>query len=209
MCAQVGTYLLGAFGLFVIVTAAAFAYLPWWQALVVSAASGYLIARVLRWLALRTVRRVGSLLEAALALGRGVLRHATVDVHSVRPVLGSSLGPADPAAALSAPVTTVPAYQIELTVFPTGTGPGSAGQQPWDAGSLRVGHADAANPAEYEPTAVEVIENGAASQPRGSLVGAWRLRFTVVLPPDWSACTLRSGDHVLGTIPLRPRAIGG
>ena len=203
MCAQVGTYLLAAFGLFVIITAASFAYLPWWQAILASAASGYVIARVLRWLALRTVRRVGSLLEAALQLGRGVLRQATVDVHSVRPVGAPMLGAfGDSAHAESAgpaPAAVVPGYQIELTVFP----PGAATQAPWDARTLRLGHADAANPAEYEPTRVESVEGGEAAELDGLLTGARRLRLAATLPPEWRACTLRSGGNVLCTIPLR------
>ncbi len=203
MCAQVGTYLLGAFGLFVVITAAAFAYLPWWQALPTSLVSGYVIARVLRWLALRAVRRVGSLLEAALQLGRGVLRHAQVDVHSVRPLGAPMLGAfgdsTNAESAGPAPAAVVPGYQIELTVFP----PGASAQAPWDARTLRLGHADAANPAEYEPTRVELVENGESAELEGPFTGARRLRLAATLPPEWRACTLRSGGNVLCPIPLR------
>ncbi len=200
MCAKFLYLLLAAFFVFVVGTIAAFAYLEWWQALLVSLAifvSLIYSAKVYVRRQLRGLRRVA---EGLFTQKSSALKGATVEVHSVRPTampdeVREGLSRAnDDADDDEGPPPDYANYQwaeVEMTVFPPADAAGAFTH--WDIDGLRLVPIDAPklefmgddeeDRPEYELWDVQLVDGGVASEPDGGkLDGPRRLRFTIGVP---------------------------
>ena len=186
MCATVVYGLLGGLAAYILVTAAAFAYLPWWQAVLASAGFFALEVVVGRYLVKRFVRRVGSYAREAFDLYGQVMKGAGVDVHSVR-----APGTGSPAPALAQGKTT---YAVEFTVFPPDP------NQRWEPAGLKFvpdGAADA-----LVPDGIRLVEGETDAAVEQSVTGARRLRATLDVPAGVSRLSVRYGLADFGSIDL-------
>lgn len=209
MCRRILGFLLFGFFTFVVVTVAAFVYLEWWQALLVSGLTFLFEIAVARAMFLTAVGKFGNLAKVLFETKSSVLRGATVQVHSVHPVEVpasvaeqlTALPPAEnededtlaDAERVRALIQDAKWYEVEVTIFPA-----NGGQSPmnhWDIDDLRLVPLDAkkldwkddaeANQDENELSLhdLQVVENGVATDPEGSkFAGPQRLRFRVGVP---------------------------
>lgn len=181
MCARIFYLLLAALFVFLVATVAAFRYLDWWQALLVSAGTFLALVLAGRWLVRHAVRTTVTRFGEAATKGlidvkSRVLRGAAVDVHAVRPVRSGER-------------PDLRWYEIEATIFPD---PSQAGPMShWDVGDLRLVPADVAPPTpftrreseEYEPRELVLVEDGKpVILVDGKVTGPRRLRFRVGVP---------------------------
>jgi hypothetical protein len=206
--ALVRLLLLGLF-VFLVVTVAAFVYLQWWQAILVSFLTFLLLVYSAKYLIRYAVSRLSLMAADMFRIKSQVLRGATVEVHSVRPI-------DVPAGAIADFKETQcegededgeveefpdPArlrwYEVEATIFPGTGAPGPMTH--WDIDDLRLVPADTPDiqsPEDLEAVVDEVdfyrvrlIDNGEEIDPDGPKVpGPQRLRFTAGFPPvsrDW------------------------
>jgi hypothetical protein len=208
VCARIFYLLLAALFVYLVVTIAAFVYLEWWQAVLVSAATFLALVLGGRWLVRYTIRTaVGRFGEMAKGLFDGksrVLRGATADVHRVRQ--------ADPPRDLGDRDDTPDLrwYEVEATVFPD---PANAGPMTyWDLNDLRLVPAHASpptpfNPAgdadEFEPHDLVLVEAGEPVTPvDGKVIGPRRMRFVVGVPPGVPGLQFRYYFEQFGRIDL-------
>ena len=203
MCARVAYTVLAGLFVFVVATVAAFAYLPWWQALFASAATFGALVLLARYFLFRAVRRVRGAVQTALDVRGRVLKGAGVDVHAARRLGGALLVAGGTGGSGGADAD---AHTLEFTVFPAG----SAANDPWDPADLRLVPATAAppqllggaGPAEITPRDVMLVEDGAAVASGGPVRGPRRLRLTADVPRGVSALALRCGYAQFGRIDL-------
>ena len=182
MCARIAQLILLVLFVYLTATAAAFAYLPWWQAILAEAALFLVTVAAAKLLLRRAVGRVpGAIARGLFDVKSRVLRGATADVHHARPVGAAAL--VDPAADLSP--ENIPAdavwYEVEATIFPD---PAQAGPMThWDLSDLRLVSAGRVRD-EFELHDVREIENGEVIDASGGKpAGPQRLRFRVAVPP--------------------------
>lgn len=210
MCARAAYAVLAAAFTFVVVTVAAFAYLPWWQALAASAGTFAALVLVARYLLRLALGRLAALAQGAVDVRGRVLRGASVDVHSARPVGG----PAGLMVAGDATADEVE-YVVELTIFPDGQN--SFGSDEWDPAGLAVVPAASAPPRllggpagpAFTPTRVELVDGGEAEAAGGPVRGPRRVRLAVAVPRGVRALALRYGYEQFGTVPLPLPTIPG
>ena len=217
--------LLGLF-VFLVVTVAAFVYLEWWQAILVSFLTFVLFVYSVKYLIRYAVSRLGRMAADLFQIKSQVLRGARVEVHSVRPI-------EVPPGAI-AEFTELDRdeeereellhpeklrwYEIEATIFP---GPGTPGPMThWDIDDLVLvpaGTAEIRSTEALEAVVDEVhfhrlilIENGEEVEPEQSkLPGPRRLRFVAGFPPvsrDWK---FRYYFEQFGRVSLGPSGIPG
>ena len=210
MCRRILGLLLFGFFTFVVVTVAAFVYLDWWQALLVSGFTFLFEIAVARALFLTAVGKFGNLAKVLFETKSVVLRGATVQVHSVHPVEVpasvaeqlTALPPADgddpdeetraDAERVRALIRDAKWFEVEVTIFPA-----DGGKSPmthWDIDDLRLVPTDAKplswkdqdeadEESELSLHDLEVIEDGVAVRPEQSkFAGPQRLRFRVGVP---------------------------
>ena len=180
--------LLFALFAFLVITIAAFVYLEWWQAILVSFATFLMIIYAGKLMIRSAVARLGNFASNLFRVKSQVLKGATVDVHSVR-----RIGPKE---ALAIPTDEVDEdlppmedrdwFEIELTLFPAANAPGPMTH--WDIDDLRLVPADTPDrdtfDAEEEVEEISfdriwIIENGEAIEPdQPKFHGPQRLRIT-------------------------------
>jgi hypothetical protein len=205
VCARALYLLLAALFVYSVVTIAAFVYLPWWQALLVSWAAFFLLALGGRWVVRYTVRtavdRLGEVAKGLIDADGRVLRAATADVHTVRPA-------GRPPAADRPELRW---YEVEATIFPDPDHAGPAAR--WDVKGLRLAPTDAAPPTpfgdrggdEFEPHGLVLVENGEPVIPvDGIVTGPRRLRFVVGVPREVSDVQFRYYFEQFGPFRLTP-----
>ncbi len=209
MCARALYLLLAALFVYSVVTIAAFVYLPWWQAVLVSWVTFLLLVLGGRWLVRYTVRtavnRLGEVTRGLFDADGRVLRGATADVHIVRPA---------PPAAIDRPGLRW--YEVEVTIFPDSANAGPAAR--WDVKGLRLAPADAAPPAplgdrgsgEFEPHDLVLMENGEPVIPvDGIVTGPRRVRFVVGVPREVRDVQFRYYFEQFGHIGVPPALPAG
>ncbi len=210
MCARVAYAVLAAAFTFVVVTVAAFAYLPWWQALAASAGTFAALVLIARYLLRRAVRRLAALAQGAVDVRGRVLRGSSVDVHSARPA-GGSAG----LMAMEDEAADAVEYVIELTIFPDGQS--SYGGDMWNPAGLTLVPADAAPPrllgrtadTVFTPRSAEPIDGGEVEAAGGEVRGPRRVRLAVAVPRGVRTLALRYGYEQFGTIRLSLPAFPG
>jgi hypothetical protein len=207
MCAKFLYLILAAFFVFVVGTIAAFVYLEWWQALLVSLAIFVTLIYAAKVYVRRQFRGLRRVAEGLFTQKSSALKGATVEVHSVRPAampdtvkhgLTATIDPDDPVDEdddrESDDVPDYANYQwaeVEMTVFP----PADVARAftHWDLDGLRLVPIDApklgfsadeeVDRPEYELWDVRLVDGGVASEPdEDKLDGPRRLRFTVGVP---------------------------
>jgi hypothetical protein len=204
VCARALYLLLAALFVYSVVTIAAFVYLPWWQAVLISWVTFLLLVLGGRWLVRYTVRtavnRLGEVTRGLFDADGRVLHGATADVHAVRPA---------PPAATDRPGLRW--YEVEATIFPDPAHAGPAA--PWDVTGLRLVPADAAPPTpfgdrggdEFEPHGLVLVEDGEPVIPVGGQVtGPRRVRFTVSVPREVRDVQFRYSFEQFGPFRLAP-----
>jgi hypothetical protein len=210
---------------FIAVTVAAFIYLVWWQALIVSAATFLLMILGARWFLIATMKRMMNFAHDMVDVKSRVLRGAKVDVHSVKQVQAprelvepsaEEGNTAEEIAEDRAYMAGRDWYAIELTIFPD---PVNAGpMEHWDVDDLRLVPADAkpadllaidndlpkAHDEEAAFAEVQVIDNGQPNDVAdGKFVGPRRLRFVIDLPKGLGEVKFRYYFEQFGLIRLR------
>ena len=205
MCAKFLYLLLAALFVFVVGTIAAFVYLEWWQALLVSLAIFLTLVYGAKVYVRRQFRGIRRLAEGLFAQKSSALKGATVEVHSVRPVampeqvrdrLSRTTDADEPDDEADDP-DDAPDYanyqwaEVEMTVFPAASASGAFTH--WDLDGLRLvpvyapkldfTGGDGDERAEFEMWDVQLVEGGAAVEPADDKQeGPRRLRFTVGVP---------------------------
>ena len=189
MCAYIIYGLLGGLAAYILVTVMAFAYLPWWQAVLASA--GFFVVEVLigRYLVKRFFRRIATLAQGAFDVYGKVMQGAAVDVHHVR-APGDGATPMLLAAGESASNT----YHVEFTLFPPDS---SADWEPSNLVFTPDGKPDdEADDAEVRE--LEVIDGDAD----GTVTGARRIQAVLEVPAGVTKLTIRYGLADVGMIDL-------
>ena len=215
-------------------TIAAFIYLKWWQALLASLATFIVMLYGMRWLALSTLKGMARMAGDLMEVKSRVLRGATIDLHSIKPVPpppgeleGAAASPdpeddrtPDDVAEDTQWVMNQNWYEIELTLFPDAKAAGL--MEHWDLFDLRLVPRDAkaislfsfespgSDDTEEEEvflSEVEVIVNGLARDPEdGKFVGPQRLRFVAGFPKHLQEVKFRYYMEQFGLIRL-PKAM--
>ena len=193
--------LLFALFVFLVVTVAAFVYLEWWQAILVSFGTFLLIVYAGKLMVRSAVARITNFASELFRVKSQVLKGATVDVHSVRLVPEPEQDPDEPELAW---------YEIEATIFPAASVPGPMTH--WDLDDLRLVPASTPDRVGLNSPDIEhemgfdqvwLIENGAALEPEQSKFhGPQRLRFTTGLPKGVTAWKFRYYFEQFGRIEL-------
>ena len=207
MCARIAYLILAALFTFIVVTVAAFVYLEWWQALLVSATTFVLLVIGARFLVHRTIGNMMNLAKGLFDGTSSVLRNSTADIHTVKPTeiptsvrdwvakvndrgSGDDFDDDDRADA-QALLHDSHWVEIEATIFPDASQ--AKGMQLWDVDDLRLvpfdtpkssfGNQD--NDVEFELHDLVVMRDGEAVQSDDSkLQGPQRVRFKVGVPRD-------------------------
>lgn len=213
MCRRILGFLLAGFFTFVVATVAAFVYLEWWQAILVSGFTFLFLIAVARVLVQMAVGKVGNMAKALFDTKSRVLRGASVQVHAVRPstppaeVLqaGNALPPGEDdeeeaRAAVDAAVAAARNlhwFEVEATIFPATPRPSPMTH--WDIDDLRLVPLGAKPIAWTDNTAdddenefglheILIVADGRAVSPADSkFEGPQRLRFRVGVPPGLRA----------------------
>ena len=218
-CSRVFYGLLAALFAYVVVTVAAFRYLEWWQAILASAATLVVIVMGGKFLVKAAIGRLGSMAQGMMDQHSKVLKDATVDVHSVKPVPP----PADleddaededadefDRAEAAADLRNLRWYEIELSVFPDRetTEPTDG----WSADTLVLVRSSAKpptlgqmmedDPETYQPRNLRVMVDGEPMEAEEELTGPQRLRFTTGVPTGVKELALRYVVHQFGRIRL-------
>ena len=203
--------LLFALFVFVVVTIAAFVYLEWWQAILVSFATFMLLVYGAKLMVRWAVARIKNFASELFRVKSRVLRGATVDVHTLRPVPApEEFEPEDD----TQPVM-LEWFEIEATIFPA---PNAVGPMThWDLDDLRLVPIDEPNREPLEAAEIEseigfariaIVENGVASEPQQStLHGPQRLRFVAGLPRGIRVWKFRYYFEQFGRVELPPRNV--
>lgn len=185
MCAYVVYAFLGGLAAYILVTVMAFAYLPWWQAVLASAGFFALEVLVGRYLVRRFFRRIGTLAEGVFDIYGKVMRGSTVDVHHVRSVVG----PATPML-LAAGEAARQTYDVEFTLFPSDL------KDEWEPDNL-VFVAESAPTEAAHISDIDVVDGG-----DGSITGVRRLRVLLEVPAGVTKLVIRYGASEVGAIDL-------
>lgn len=215
--------LLGVF-VYVAATIAAFVYLEWWQAILVSWVTFAALVYGVKVLIRNAIRR----LTGGLDLGRGlggmaaamfqtksrVLRNAGVDIHSVRPaeppvtVLSYRENDSDEGPTPVEPAVNL--YAFDVSIFPDRREAGPMTH--WDVDDLRLVPADAVvgpelkdqEPGdEYGLDELKVVVDGVSVTPDESkLLGPQRLRFRAGVRKGVREVKFRYYFEAFGTIRL-------
>ena len=185
---------------FLVVTIAAFVYLEWWQAILVSFGTFLLIVYAGKVMVRSAVARITNFATELFRVKSRVLKGATVDVHSVRSVPAPEQDDDEPELAW---------YEVEATIFPANA-PGPMTH--WDLDDLRlvpantldrIGLNSPDDEQEIGFDRVWLIENGEALEPQQSKFhGPQRLRFTTGLPKGVTAWKFRYYFEQFGRIEL-------
>jgi hypothetical protein len=220
MMAFLRLLLLAALG-YLVVTVAAFVFLDWWQAVLVSFATFVLLAYAGKLLVRRALARLGRFAVGLVGIKGQVLRGAAVDVHAVRRIAP----PADLLPVLDAdrdrpPPDPVPRdwYEVEVTLFPAPDAPGPMTH--WEPGDLILVPADTpdvVSPADIGRPVDEVgldrvwlVEDGRAVEPdAGKYHGPQRLRFTAGFPAGIREWKFRYYFEQFGRVRLPTSADAG
>ena len=218
-CQRVFYGLLAALFAYVTVTVAAFRYLQWWQAILLSALTLVLMVAGGKLLVRTAVGRIGSMVQTAMAESTKVLRNASVDVHAVRPagppadLLADADNPdADEfdRAEAAADLRTLRWFEVELSVFPDANEAGGAAWSPTVLTAVpattRVGGPPDADPG-CDLRDLRVLADGDARPADDELTGPQRLRFLVGVPAGVRALALRYAFHQFGRIELPTPAL--
>lgn len=216
---------------FLVITVAAFVYLTWWQAILVSLATFMAMLYGIKWFAISALKRMARMAGELIEVKSRVLRNATIDVHSIHPI------PPPPSELDAAAITDgdddrTPEdvaedtqwildqnwYEIELTLFPDANASGP--MQYWDLYDLCLVPQDAkaVDPFSWramisdEPetqesevflSEIEVVANGKARDPgEGKFAGPQRLRFIAGFPKHLSEVKFRYYREQFGLIRL-------
>lgn len=211
------------------ITVAAFVYLVWWQAILASLGAFFAISWLAKKLVLSSLKSMLRFANDFVEVKSKVLRGATIDVHSVKPiappqreldaVAEPDLDPKEQPtpeeiAEDIAWVKDQNWYEIELTLFPDPKASGP--MEHWDLYDLRLvpKHAKAidllttsemGDGAEDEVyfSDIQVIDNGVACEPEdGKFVGPARLRLTAGFPKNESEFKFRYYLEQFGLIRL-------
>ena len=209
MCAKIAYLLLAALFTFIVATVAAFVYLEWWQALLVSAMTFLLIVLGARFLVHRTIGNMMNLAKGLFDGKSGVLRNSTADIHTVKPTeIPQSVREwaakvsdrgnekdfdGEDRADAQALLHDSHWVEIEATIFPDANQ--ATEMQLWDVDDLRLvpfdapesafGNQDNDANAEFELHDLVVVRDGEAIQSDDSkLQGPQRVRFKVGVPRD-------------------------
>jgi hypothetical protein len=232
VCARIFYLLLAAMFVYVTVTVAAFVYLDWWQAILVSAGTFAALVLAGRFLVKMTfgrmVDRAGDLARGLMETKSRVLRGASVDVHTIRPAAVPAgviewaetvreEGNAEERAEARAAVEDPAWYRFEVTIFPDPNQP--TGMTHWDVDDLRLVPVDAKpidqtedeeEGPEFELHDVRVIEHGQEVQPGdGKLHGPRRLRFVAGLPKDVRQVKFQYYFEQFGPFAVAPTGLPG
>lgn len=164
MCARIAQMILAALFVYIVISVAAFVYMEWWQAILVSLGTFLLMVFAARLLIKSAIGQIGNLAKEMFRTKSRVLEGATVEVHSVKPTpappellqeLRAELAEAadeedpdeddepaeSPAEKFDKMIHNSNWYEIEVTIFPK---PESAGPMThWDVDDLRLVSIDA------------------------------------------------------------------
>jgi hypothetical protein len=209
MCARVAYLILGAFFIFIVSTVAAFVYLPWWQAILVSLAVFTLIIVIGRLLIGRFFNSFARMAQEAMSNQSKVLRGAEVDIHkiqqttmpaSLRKEMQQAIADAEDADEDPPEFPDYEAlhwFELELTIVPDSKlepedntwEPETLKFVPFDAKSIDFNMADDEDdedekqPDQFDIYEMKQIVDGAATDVEGeSFTGMRRLRFTTGVP---------------------------
>jgi hypothetical protein len=218
-------YFVFALFTFIVVTVAGFAYLPWWQALLLS--FGTLLALVYAgsWMVRWRLQRIGTMFQQMFKMKSQVLQGASIEVHSVthaaapaRPLLEhhEESDEESEEEENGGPPPRSPGslawYCIDVTIIPKRlAGP----MTHWDVDDLRLLAGNARVPRDvseedkeedFELSEVEIEENGQFRlAEEGKYTGRQRLRFLVGLPRDLREAKFRYYFEEFGRISLPGR----
>jgi len=232
MCAKVIYVLLGGLFVYVTSTIAAFAYLDWWQAILVSMLVFVLMVFISKTLLKRYVRSMGRRAQEFLNQRAGVLRGATLEVHSIKPA-SMPKEVAENLLALEAPddedddepdpkadqdYADRRWHTIEATIFPAPP-PDTKRRTDatWDPHGLRIVpleakriefmkfKSDEEETPECDLWELELIEEGSATRladDTDSVIGPRRLRFVVGTPPKYRLLKMQYFTEHFGRMEL-------
>lgn len=208
--------LMFALFVFLVVTVAAFVYLEWWQAILVSFATFVLLTYVGKLMIRSAIAGLGNFASELFRVKSRVLRGATVDVHSVHRL------PVPKALAIlkdggsyedSAESADRAWYQIEVTLFPAAVSPGPVGL--WDLDDLqlvpfdtpdRKGLTEADELEKVRFDRVWIIEKSKAIEQESSrFQGPQRLRIAAAFPKGIPVWKFRYLFEQFGRIELSTR----
>ena len=204
-------FVLFALFVFVVVTIAAFVYLEWWQAILVSFATFMLLVYGAKLMVRSAVARIKNFASELFRVKSRVLRGATVDVHTLRPVPApEEFEPEDD----TQPVM-LDWFEIDATIFPA---PNAAGpMNDWDIDDLRLVPIDEPDREPLESAEIEneigfnriaIVENGVASEPdQSKLHGPQRLRLVAGLPRGIRVWKFRYYFEQFGRVELPARNV--
>ena len=228
MCAKFVYLSLGGFFVFVVATVAAFVYLDWWQAVLVSLATFLALIYAAKQVVRSTFKNFRKLAEGMFTEKSRVLRGATVTVHSVNPAVMPEELREQTREVIDADRDAdneegaddgTPDYEnyrwceVELTVFPDSTQTSTF--QSWDVGDLRVVPLDAPkleflnaeqlDSPEFDLWNVRVVSDGAVAElDNDKLIGPRRLRFVVGVPRGVRLVKLQYFFEQFGRVELPP-----
>ena len=199
--------LLAVMLLFIVITIAAFVYLPWWGALLVVLAMFLIIIGAIRYITRNLGKMLGKVMLKAFETKSRVLRDAQVAVNHVEATLKP--GPAedetdeadvddddDEGDDADTPAAQLPRayYRLDVTITPRAAS--GEGMRHWDVDDLRLVPFDAPKPAlDLNPASgdgfqdgfnlekIQVLENGQfVDDQQGKHEGLKQLRATVGVP---------------------------
>ena len=219
MCRRIVIILLGALFTFLVATIAAFTYLEWWQAFLVSFATFVVVVRITKWIVTRfVVGRLTGLAKGLFDTKSRVLHNAEVDVHLVAPS-----SPPDDLEVYDEdeePMKLPPNlrwFSVEVTIFPDANQVGPMSH--WDVDDLvlvpfssNVGEygsdEDPDNDDDIRLYGVELVENGRGVElDDAKLSGPQRLKFRIAVPPMVDVLKFRYYFETFGRVELPNRAM--
>ncbi|MGL6074644.1 MAG: hypothetical protein ACRC8S_10830 [Fimbriiglobus sp.] len=231
MCARVAYLILGAFFVFTVSTVAAFVYLSWWQAILVSGAVFASIILIGKLLIKRFFRGIVDSAREVMDERSRILRNATADVHSVkvtqmpdeiRQQMRQAIADAEDA---DEDPPEFPEYdnmvwaEIELTIFPD---PKAEAQdnEGWDIDSLKLVPLDAKKISfnmldmddndeegdkEYSFYEIRLVSNGEARDWDGTeITGMQRILFVTGVPRGTRLLKLQYFFEHFGRVEIPP-----
>jgi hypothetical protein len=215
-CMWILRYLLFALFLFIVVTVAAFVYLPWYIAPFVSLATAVALYWGGKWMVRWTVRRLGQHAMDLVGVHAQVLKGASMIVHAVeavppwdRPQLPWTAEDDEHDEDFDRPEDSADRafYRLDVTIIPKKLSGSSDTWQPQglQVVEYRAPRPDLLNPVSVEPCIlndVEVERNGVFVEVRESVEGRQRLRATVAVPADWREIKFRYLMEDFGHITL-------
>ncbi len=223
-------YLLFAFFAFIVATVAAFVYLTWWQALLVSAGTMFVLVRFGGWYLRIRLKGMARFASQLIQGKSGVLRGAAVEVHSVTPSARPGPRPEWAGEELNEeegeePRADLAYYRLDVTIIPGGT---AGAFQHWDLDDLRVVPSHAPPPPaleglaegldnspetdeDFEDVSLEEIEieEGGRFVPVevSKFCGPQRIRALIGVVADWKEVKFRYYFEDFGRVALPRRRL--